>query len=183
MLAGKTEAAAAAFEEAVQLRPQHMETNVLAAQFHISQGDTATAKVLLTSNWAVAVNREDGIQFDDQYWYVMARCHMLSGAKGKAIEAIESALELRPSKIIYHSFQSDVLRHLGKGAEAARVSETVGRLSIARRRLFLIDQELKLDRPDPKQCSDIAELMDQLNNPLEARQWRQVALIDQGGTR
>jgi predicted Zn-dependent protease len=176
VLAGRMREAADSFKEALRLRPGHLETRISAAEFHMSRGDYAAADALLPHD-TIEINRA---RTDARYQYVKARALVYSGELDRALEALADALERRPTEIEYLSFKSDVLRRIGRVAEATKVSKFVGALSFARRRLFLIEKELDVTRPDPKQCQEIAELMDLLKNSVEAKLWREAALLNSG---
>ena len=177
-LTGNLSEAARYFDEAVVLRPGHAATSVQAAEFCVSQGDTVGASKLLLREQLDQFEAVDGGDSEARYWYVKARLHLLLSEKDEALEAITRSLEKFPAEIAYLSFRGDVLRQLGKVSEAAAVSRRAGELSLARRRLFLLEKELDLTKPDRMQCEEIADLMEILMNHDEAHRWRLAAQLD-----
>jgi tetratricopeptide (TPR) repeat protein len=166
-LLGQTDQAQAAFEIALQLKPNDAVTRVLAAEFFLNLGDVVSAQRLLEA---------DSIQQmqDDRLWFLRCRLAEHSGQVSEALGFLQDALRLRPNDESYVLMHSHLLRRLGQVEESRTAAMRATELAELRKRLLVLSQEFNRQQPDPDQCLEIADALEKWGQIEQATAWRQV---------
>ena len=169
---GMTEKARVRFQTALDLRPNDLLTQTLAAEFHFDCGDIDTARQLLRMVEATPSESAPG---DDRYLFLLCRMAVHDRDISVAFDHLQQAMALRHSEETYVLMQSALLRRMGRIDEAAAAAQEAGQLAEARKRLMVLSDELNRRQPASAHCLEIAELLERLGHARQAGDWRRVA--------
>jgi predicted Zn-dependent protease len=178
-LMGKAERADHFFRAALELRPGHLPTHLLSAEFFWSNGDRNIARDLLltmsNSNFAQGTATSD-----DRFWAMVAKVREADGKLEDASAAIQNALAIRPNSYTLMSWKCGLLRRMNRHHEAEELAARASRISDAKSQLFVRVNEVDLEAPTKQQCSQFGRLLDELGYTDQADGWRFVRGLANG---
>lgn len=168
-LVGDCERANVLFEAALRKRPNHEDTMIFAAEFFMNQGEIERADKLIR----VMTDHDEAVE-DDRLWMLVARKSALDEDLNGGLEAIERALVIRPRESSYLTVKASLLRQMGRRTDAELVAKRAAAVSDAKSRLFVLVDEINLDRPSRHQCRELANLLTELGYEDQAAGWKLV---------
>jgi tetratricopeptide (TPR) repeat protein len=177
-LIGEEERADRFFKQALELRPNHLLTQLLAADFFLTKGDDRRARHLVKSMSNTTLGDGDA-ESDDRYWAMVAKIRKNDGELEEAFVAIQKALEIRPNDYNLLSSKCGLLRKMERGDEARKLAAHASQISDAESGLYLLANEANLEMLTREQCSKFARLLEILGYHDQASGWRVVMeLVD-----
>lgn len=177
-LLGEEQRADRFFNQALGLRPNHLLTKLLSAEFFLSRGNDQHARQLVSS---MSKSTSDGgdAQSDDRYWAIVAKIRENDGEFEKSFAAIQKALEIRPNDYRLLASKCGLLRKMERGDEARMLATRASQISDAESELFLLVNEANFEEITQEQCGEFARLLDTLGYHDQASGWRVVMeLVD-----
>jgi tetratricopeptide (TPR) repeat protein len=171
-LLGEEERAERYFKQALELRPDHLLTQLLSAEFFWFRGDDQQARHLSEIRFDDVDARSD-----DRYWAIEARVLDNDGKLEDAFAAIQNALEIRPNEYSLLSSKCGLLRKMGRADEASKLAARASRIADAERGLFLLANESNLEDLTREQCAEFARLLETMGYHDQASGWRVVMEI------
>lgn len=172
-LLGEEERADRFFEQALELRPSHLLTQLLSAEFFWHRGDHQRARHIVGSMSIMKFDDGDA-QSDDRYWALVAKIRENDGELEDAFVAIQNALEIRPYEYRLLSWKCGLLRKMGRGDEARNLAARVSHISDAAENLILLANEADLELLTREQCREFARLLKILGYHDQSSGWRVV---------
>jgi predicted Zn-dependent protease len=172
-LSGKEERADRFFKQALALRPNHLLTLLLSAEFFLTTGDDRHAQDLIDSMSKTMLDDGDA-RSDDRYWAMVAKIRENDGELEDAMVAIRNALEIRPYEYRLLSRKCGLLRKMGRGDEARNLAARVSQISDAAEALILAAHEADLEMLTREQCREFARLLKILGYHDQSSGWRVV---------
>lgn len=171
----QTESAADYFRHALQLRPAHLETRLLAADFQMEQGQLDAAAKLLTIPDTLAGDAPGGWRDDDRWCWLSSRLAQLKGDDEAAESLARKAVEFRPNEREYvHGYQA-LLALAGQTESAERFRKQAAELQRCRARLEVLVLGGELDHLSAEVCREVASLTRTRGDALQADGWSRLA--------
>ena len=158
-------------EAALELRPEHLETRLLAAEILLEQDQLDSAETLLSLD-DVSSSPVEQFQKDDRWWWLKSRLAQLRDDDEIALNHLETALALRPVERQYVHRRGMLLRVLGKTEEAIEAFADAKQLGLCESRLATIVLSNDLERPTVELCLEVADLCEKRGKQLQAAGWR-----------
>lgn len=171
----QTESAIDYLRQALQLRPDHLETRLVAAEFQLEQGQLETAAKLLAMPDSVATENQNGWRDDDRWCWLSSRLAQLKGDDQSAGSLAKRALELRPNEREYvHGYQT-LLALAGESDSSETFRKRAAELQRCRGRLEVLVLGGELDNPTAEICSEVASLVRTRGDAAQADGWNRLA--------
>jgi tetratricopeptide (TPR) repeat protein len=161
-------------KEALAMRPDHLETRLIVADFLLERGELDAAEKLLgpaDATSEMAKRRSD----DDRWWWLHSRLARRRGATQQALQALEQALQRRPHELAYLHRYAALLRETGRTEEAEQARERAKDLEECKSRLEFLVHSGELENPTRELCLELAELCQRRGHPAQADGWRHLA--------
>jgi tetratricopeptide (TPR) repeat protein len=173
---GELGEAHAALQSALELRPQHRATRLLVAEYLLEQNEPVAAAALIEESPDVveSAGRLDFAE-DDRWWSLKSQLADRRGDLIGAQQDLARALELRPAELQYVQRQGQLLQRLGRMQESAEVLRAANRLEAIHTELSEIVLRGKHEQPTPELCRRLADLCEELHQPLRSDGWRRLA--------
>ncbi|OHB84864.1 MAG: hypothetical protein A2V98_16630 [Planctomycetes bacterium RBG_16_64_12] len=162
-------------EAALELRPEHLETRLVAAEVLLEQDQLDAAEALLSRPEDASSSLGEQFQQDDRWWWLRSKLAQLRGDDALALGYLEEATALRPSELRYVHRRGVLLQAMGKTEEAAQAFAGAKQLEQCESRLATIVLSNELERPTVDLCLDVADLCEKRGRKLQAAGWRHVA--------
>ncbi len=159
-------------QAAIELRPEHLETRFLAAEFLLEQGQLDSAEPLLMPSGDDSSSLRARFEKDDRWWWARSRLSQLRGNDELALEYLDEALAMRPHELKYVHRRGMLLQGLGKADEAAEAFSRMRQLEMCKSRLSVITRSGDLDSPTPELCLEVADLCEKRGREMQAAGWR-----------
>ncbi|MFH1266899.1 MAG: tetratricopeptide repeat protein [Planctomycetota bacterium] len=172
---GETEAAWQQLEAALESRPEHLETRLVAADFLLEQDQLDSAETLLSLNENASSSLGGQFQRDDRWWSLRSRLAQLRGKGEAALEHLGEAIALRPFERQHLHRRGTLLQVLGRAEEAAKAFADAKQIEQCESRLATIVLSGELERPSVDLCLQVADLYEKRGRKLQATGWRYVA--------
>ncbi len=171
---GETAAAQREFDRALQMRPNHAETLLTACEFFLeSSQPEAAERVLARFDTPESISTPPACQ-PRVHWL---RSQLAFGRQqySHALQEIERALELRPSRLEYIQHKSMLLRATGEVQQAADLRQMLRRMVDSEEALREIVASGEIDHVTPELCRVIAAHCRVLKETTEAEAWEKLA--------
>jgi tetratricopeptide (TPR) repeat protein len=162
---GEVETATKHLEEALRMRPNHLDTRLIVGEFLMERGELDAAGELL----------DEEPSDDDRWWWLRSRLASRRGEVKNAIEMSEQALKRRPHELPYVHGYAQLLQQSGRREDASQVIQRARELETCKSRLELIVLSGDLERLTPDLCREIAFLCDCRGQRTQAAAWRRLA--------
>ncbi|MEZ6130150.1 MAG: tetratricopeptide repeat protein [Planctomycetaceae bacterium] len=168
-------------ERALQLRPEHVETRLIVAEFLLEQGQIRAARDLLLSDGRDAQTQQTTDSLParfpkhDRWHWLLHRIALIDESPEKAMPHLQSALDLRPFDLQYMQARGSLLQSLGQADAAAKVFEQIAPQALAKQRLLQIVLTENLEEPTVELCREVAELYEVRGRSKLASGWRMIA--------
>ena len=157
---------------AMDLRPEHLETRLVAAEILLAQNQLDSAEALLALRDGESSALKERFQKDDRWWWLRSKLAVLLKDDQLALEYVERALALRPFELEYVYHRGMLLQALGKTDEAAKTLTEAKQLETGESRLNEIVRSGVLDSPTAETCLEVADLCEKRGRKLQAGLWR-----------
>jgi tetratricopeptide (TPR) repeat protein len=171
----QTQSAIDCFRQALQLRPDHLETRLLAAEFQMEQGQLDATSTLLTVPDPITTGMPIDWRDDDRWCWLSSQLAQLKGDDETAQTLAKRALELRPNEREYlHGYQT-LLVLTGQTESAEPIRKRAAELQACRRRLEILVLGGDLDNPTADACGEVAALVKDRGESAQADGWSRLA--------
>ena len=162
-------------ERALQLRPEHLETRLIIAEFLLEQDQIDAARKLLMPEDTTSNSLLASFENHDQWHWLRHRIALTEDFPEEAMKHLEAALSLRPFDLKYLQTRGSLLQTLGEAETAAEVFRHVHPRATAEQRLLQIVLGEQLEQPTVELCREVAELYEIRGRNNLASGWRMVA--------
>lgn len=171
----QAESAADYLRRALQLRPDHLETRLVAAEFQMEQGQLDAAATLLTVPDSVATQAMGNWRDDDRWCWLSSRLAQLQGDSETARTLAERAVKLRPNDREYVHGYSTLLSLAGFSELAEPYRKQAIELQECRSRLEVLVLGGELDEPTAEICREVAALVKIRGETAQFAGWSRLA--------
>ena len=173
---GDLSAAQEQIELALQARPHHLQTRLVAAEFFMEQDQLDRAEKALRQGQAEPpVAGDTANDRDDRCLWLSSKLAERRGDPKRALSCLEQALAKRPFELAYLHRKAVLLRVLGRQAESEEAFAQSQKLEGCRRQLSELVWSGRLSRPTVEVCEQAADLCAQMGKATQATGWRIVA--------
>jgi tetratricopeptide (TPR) repeat protein len=159
-------------QAAMDLRPEHLETRLVAAEILLEQNQLESAEALLAAGDGASTSLKERFQKDDRWWWLRSKLAEVRGDDELALEYLEKALALRPSELQYVHRRGVLQQVLGRTEEAAETFADAKQLELCESRLNEIVRSGALEYPTVDVCLEVADLCEKRGRKLQADGWR-----------
>jgi tetratricopeptide (TPR) repeat protein len=180
---GEIEAATHELNSALALRPDHVPTQIVVAQFLLEIGETDAADSILNrgqSGDRVKTGADGSplvrkLENDDRFWLMQGMIAERRGQTQRALEFLNRAISLRPQEVEYYNRRANLLRRTGQTQQAQETAERAVELERNRRTLFDLSIEFRSRDPTPEECRWVATQCAAFGMPVQAQAWKRAA--------
>ena len=171
----QTQSASNYFRQALQLRPNHLETRLVAAEFQLEQGQLEAAAKLLAMPGSVVTENQNSWRDDDRWCWLSSRLAQLKGDDKSAESLAKRALELRPNDREYVHGYLTLLSLKGQPGLTTKLHRKAFELQKCRTRLEVLVLGGELDNPTAEVCREVAALVRTRGDAAQADGWSRLA--------
>lgn len=172
---GNVDKARTVFDQALKMRPDHLETRLIVAEFLLEQDELEAVEQMLLPQGRGADILRQRLEQDDRWWQLRSRLARRRNDSQKSLEYSQRALELRPFELSLLQETGQLLLAAGHEDESRELLREANVSAAAEQELFNIVMDDSLDQPTRELCLELSRLCELRGRSQQAAGWRILA--------